>query len=60
MGHTFRFLAEYNNNQEWEISSERWHQLKNILRLLEGDTIEVFDGKGQSAEACITELSKKK
>ena len=61
MKHRFRFFASLKKDgQTWLIEKDEFKHLQTALRLKEGDTIEVFDGKGSYAEAEITEIIPKK
>ena len=37
---------------------KQFHHLAKVLRLKRGDTVQLFDGKGNYADAKINELSK--
>lgn len=57
--HLFRFIGKRLHDGEiWVIEDAELHHLKRVLRLKEGDIIEVIDGKGVLVTGKITELSK--
>ncbi|NRA64488.1 MAG: RsmE family RNA methyltransferase [Pseudobacteriovorax sp.] len=52
MGHRYRFFADYDKqNNRWTLHGQELKHLKKVLRLSSSDIIEVFDGRGYSAEA---------
>jgi len=42
-----------------ELSPDQAHHLANVLRLVAGDNVELFDGRGTVAQASITEIKRK-
>lgn len=63
MKHCFRFLGELHKREtsyEWIIRGEELHHLSQVLRLSEGDIIEVFDGKGSYSKSKIQDIKPKK
>lgn len=63
MKHCFRFFGNYikrDSNFEWTITGEELRHMHSVLRLQEGDTIEVFNGEGFYCLAKIESLKPKK
>ncbi|MBQ46591.1 MAG: hypothetical protein CMP10_03730 [Zetaproteobacteria bacterium] len=48
MKHIFRFRGVYNNN-EWTICESEFRHIKKIIKLGDGQRIEIFDGQGSWA-----------
>ena len=63
MKHCFRFLGTYQRHEDgflWTVTGDELRHLSSVLRIGEGDLIEVFDGKGFYSMAVISELHPKK
>lgn len=63
MKHSFRFFARFekiDSHYEWLIEGEEFHHLHTVLRLKEGDEVDVFNGLGSSAKAIIKQIQNKK
>lgn len=58
MKHRFRFFGSRSAEGSWSLSSEEWHHLIKVLRLAEGDVLEVCDGRGWVASAVLRSLGK--
>lgn len=61
MKHVFRFFAQLKNTEppyEWLIEGDENHHLTKVLRMAPGDLLEVFDGKGNSAQAKLESSNK--
>lgn len=59
MKHIYRFLAQAQSPQLWEIRDQEFIHLKQVLRLKLQDSVEVFDGKGLFASGQIQEIHSK-
>jgi 16S rRNA (uracil1498-N3)-methyltransferase len=57
MNHLFRFFGNRENNNRWAIVGDEFLHLKKVLRLKEGDLVEVTDGQGYFAEGKIAEIT---
>ena len=55
MSHQYRFLGHRlpGDREQWKIVGEEARHLKKVVRLKEGDQVEVFDGKGSYAEGLV-------
>lgn len=60
MRHRFRFHASRKGENTWDIFEDEWHHILKVLRLSEGELIELSDGEGWVAEAVLSGLSKHK
>ncbi len=60
MKHRFRFHGIRKGEFLWELVAEEWHHILKVLRLEDGDVIELGDGMGWSAVATLFELGKQK
>jgi 16S rRNA (uracil1498-N3)-methyltransferase len=58
MKHTFRFFGQRLGECSWHLSQDEWHHVVRVLRLSEGDKIEVSDGKGWVCSAILGALNK--
>ena len=54
-----RFYCENLASQTARLDADENHHLISVMRLAAGDEVELFDGKGQVAEAVITGFEKK-
>lgn len=59
MSHRFRFLGLPDADDTWVISGDELHHLSKVLRLSEGDHLEVTDGRGKWIVGELVELSAK-
>jgi len=48
-----RFLTEFIRDKEARLPAAEAHHLRNVLRLREGERVEVFDGKGNSWSGAV-------
>ncbi len=60
MKHRFRFHGLRKGELLWELVADEWHHILKVLRLEEGEIIELGDGQGWTAEATLFELGKQK
>lgn len=60
MKHRFRFYGSRRSESLWGLQEDEWHHILKVLRLNEGETIEIVDGLGWVAEAQLHSLSKNK
>ena len=51
--HVFTFIGEACGEKTWQIAPEEEHHLKKVLRLSDGATVRVIDGKGHFAEGVL-------
>ena len=51
--HRFYFESFYEDSEYIEFSNNISHQIINVLRMKNGDSIEIFNGKGLSGVAQI-------
>lgn len=60
MSHLYSFLAQIRDSREnlWEISQEENLHLTRVLRLQQGDEVQVFDGKGNYSQGALETVSK--
>ncbi|MBI2602328.1 MAG: 16S rRNA (uracil(1498)-N(3))-methyltransferase [Deltaproteobacteria bacterium] len=58
MKHKFRFFGRTIGSNEWAITGEEYEHLRKVLRLKEGEEVEVFDGEGRWGAGKITEFDK--
>ncbi|HYX38924.1 MAG TPA: RsmE family RNA methyltransferase [Oligoflexus sp.] len=58
MSHRFRFLGRHLGPQQWELLPDEWHHLLKVLRLPVGSELEIADGAGHVAQACLTHSGK--
>ena len=59
MKHRFRFLGEYSDGL-WSLTKEDVLHFLRVLKLADGDIVEVTDGKGRSVSGVAKVLSKSK
>ena len=59
MKHTYRFFADFTENQ-WNIDPADIIHITKVLRLKNGDAVEVFNGNGKTAVGTINVISGKK
>lgn len=58
MAHMFRFIGQRVDNEIWEISGDEAHHATRVLRLKEGDSVEICDLKGGTASGAINTSNK--
>lgn len=58
MQHVFRFLGQPLSEGRWTLSAEESHHLSKVLRLTEGETVEVSDGCGLWATCTVETIGK--
>ncbi len=60
MKHLFRFHGRRGAEGGWELFEDEWHHLLKVLRLREGDKVEIADGLGWVASATLGPIGKQK
>ncbi len=59
MSHTFRFIGQRDAAGQWTVTGDELHHLAKVLRLSEGEAIEITDGAGRVATGTIQSIASK-